>query len=404
MREHCVIIGGGHAAAEATSALRKEAFTGDITLVCDEPYLPYHRPPLSKTFLADHLPPEAIFIRNAESYAAAGVTTLLGRRAVEIDREARSVALDDGREVAYSALVLATGAAPRRLEIAGANERELHYIRSIGDIEALRPKAAPGRRAVIVGGGYIGLETAAMLRKLGLDVTVIESMPRVLQRVTAPEVSSFYERIHREEGVDIVTSAALVGITPDAVILADGREIAADILIAGIGVAPDTHLAGQSGLATGNGVLIDEGCRTSDPSILAAGDCTRFTSRHYAGSMRLESVQNANDQARVAAAVIAGRDAIYDAIPWFWSDQYDLKLQIAGVSAGYDEIAIRGDNENGRSFAAFYLRGGEIIAVDAVNRGKEFMAGKRLIAARARIPPRVLADDGIPAADLLRII
>jgi 3-phenylpropionate/trans-cinnamate dioxygenase ferredoxin reductase component len=243
-----------------------------------------------------------------------------------------------------------------------------------------------------------------MLRKLGLDVTVVESMPRVLQRVTAPEVSAFYQRIHRDEGVDIVTNAALVGITPDAVVLADGREIAADILIAGIGVEPDTRLAEQSGLATDNGVLIDERCRTSDASIFAAGDCTRFTSRHYAGSMRLESVQNANDQGRVAAAVIAGRDAVYDAIPWFWSDQYDLKLQIAGVSAGYDEIAIRGDISKGRAFAAFYLRAGEIIAVDAVNRGKEFMAGKRLIAARARIAPRVLADDRVAAAELLRMI
>ena len=404
MGEHCIIIGGGHAAAEATSALRKEGFTGDITLVCDEPYLPYHRPPLSKTFLADRLPPEAIFIRNADSYAAAGVTTLLGRRAVEIDRGGRSVRLDDGQEFAYSALVLATGAAPRQLGIPGANDREIHYIRGIRDIEGLRPKAAPGRRAVIVGGGYIGLETAAMLRKLGLDVTVIESMPRVLQRVTAPEVSAFYERIHRQEAVNIVTGAALVEVAPDIVVLADGREIAADILIAGIGVEPDTRLAEQSGVSVDNGILVDERCRTSDASIFAAGDCTRFTSRLYGGSMRLESVQNANDQARVAAAVIAGRDAVHDAIPWFWSDQYDLKLQIAGVSTGYEEIAVRGDIAKGRSFAAFYLRGGEIIAVDAVNRGKEFMAGKRLIAARARIPPRVLADDGVLAADLLRMV
>jgi len=227
-------------------------------------------------------------------------------------------------------------------------------------------------------------------------------MERVLQRVTAPEVSAFYERVHREEGVHIMIGAHPVEIMPASVFLKDGREIPADILIAGIGVTPDARLAEAAGLAVEDGILIDDTCRTSDPLIFAAGDCTRFVSRHYGRKMRLESVQNANDQARVAAAVIAGRAAIYDTIPWFWSDQYELKLQIAGLSQDYDEIAIRGDIANSRSFAAFYLKGGEIISVDAVNRAKEFMAGKRLIAARARIPLNVLADDGVPVADLLR--
>jgi 3-phenylpropionate/trans-cinnamate dioxygenase ferredoxin reductase subunit len=221
--------------------------------------------------------------------------------------------------------------------------------------------------------------------------------------VTAPEVSGFYERVHREEGVAIITGAEAAEITPQSVILTDGREIPTDILIAGIGVTPDTKLARDCGLDIRDGIVIDDFCRTSDPSIFAAGDCTRFMSRHYGVGMRLESVQNANDQARVAAAVIAGRQAVYDAIPWFWSDQYELKLQIAGVSTGYDEIAVRGDIAKGRSFAAFYLKQGEIISVDAVNRGKEFMAGKRLIANRARIPTRVLADDSVSAAELMRM-
>jgi 3-phenylpropionate/trans-cinnamate dioxygenase ferredoxin reductase component len=220
--------------------------------------------------------------------------------------------------------------------------------------------------------------------------------------VTAPEVSAFYERVHREEGVAVITGAQVVEVTPRSVILEDGREIEAGILIAGIGVTPDTALAAECGLETRDGIIVDDSCRTSDPSIFAAGDCTRFRSRHYGAEMRLESVQNANDQARVAAAVIAGRDAVYDAIPWFWSDQYDLKLQIAGLSNGYDAIAIRGDMENGRSFAVFYLKAGEIISVDAVNRGKEFMAGKRLIQMRARIPIDVLADDSVPVAELMK--
>jgi 3-phenylpropionate/trans-cinnamate dioxygenase ferredoxin reductase subunit len=402
--EHCVIIGGGHAAAEAVPALRKEGFAGAITLIGEEPYHPYHRPPLSKTFLADQVAAEAIYIRNPENYAEARVGLRLGCRAIAIDRDGRHVRLDDGGSIPYSALLLATGAVPRRLTIPGAELRDVHYIRGIADIEALRPKVRPGARAVIAGGGYIGLETAAMLRKLKLEVTVIEAMERVLQRVTAPEVSAFYERVHREEGVVIITGAEVVEATPEAIILKDGREVPADILIAGIGVTPDTVLARDCGLATQDGIIVDECCRTSDPSIFAAGDCTRFVSRHYGAAMRLESVQNANDQSRVAAAVIAGRPAVYDAIPWFWSDQYELKLQIAGLSTGYDEIAVRGDIANGRSFAAFYLKQGELISVDAVNRGKEFMAGKRLIAARARIPAQVLADDAVPVAELMKLV
>jgi 3-phenylpropionate/trans-cinnamate dioxygenase ferredoxin reductase component len=390
--EHCIIVGGGHAAAEATAALRKQAFQGSITVICEEPYLPYHRPPLSKTFLADQVGIESLNIRNQESYARAGVDLRLGRRAVEIDRRRQAVRLDDGETLPYSALLLATGALPRKLAMPGAEHRDVHYVRGIADIEALRPRIGPGVRVVIVGGGYIGLEAAAMLRKLKLEVTVIEAMERVLQRVTAPEVSAFYERVHREEGVAVITGAQVVEVTPRSVILEDGREIEAGILIAGIGVTPDTALAAECGLETRDGIIVDDSCRTSDPSIFAAGDCTRFRSRHYGAEMRLESVQNANDQARVAAAVIAGRDAVYDAIPWFWSDQYDLKLQIAGLSNGSDA----------RSFAVFYLKAGEIISVDAVNRGKEFMAGKRLIQMRARIPIDVLADDSVPVAELMK--
>jgi 3-phenylpropionate/trans-cinnamate dioxygenase ferredoxin reductase subunit len=400
MSTTCLIIGAGHAADEAIQCLRRDGWTGAITLVGEEPHLPYNRPPLSKTFLAESQAPEALFFRDRSVYERAGVELILGRRAVGIDRAAHAVSLDDGGSLGYSKLLITTGARPRRIDIPGASQDELRVVRTIDDILGLRPFARAGGRVVLVGAGYIGLETAAMLRKIGASVTVLEAMPRVLARVTAPAVSAFFERVHREEGVEIVTGAGIAGASGGQVRLADGRAFAADCIVVGIGVLPNTELAEAAGLQVDRGILIDEACRTSDPDIFAAGDCTRFTSLHYGASVRLESVQNAKDQARTAAAAICGKPARYDSLPWFWSDQYDVKLQIAGLSDGHDAVALRGDPGQGRSFAAFYLKAGEIIAVDAVNRPKEFMIGKRLIAARARIAPERLADEGVAVADL----
>ena len=381
-----IILGAGHAGAEAAFALRKEGYQEPVLLAGDEPVLPYQRPPLSKTYLADEVSAEGLLIREASAYRAAGITCWTQARAVTIDPAAHAVTFADGRKAAYGKLIYALGARPRQLDLAG-----VHYIRTLADIDGLRPHAKAGARAAIIGGGYIGLETAAMLKKLGLKVSVHEAMERVLQRVTAPVMSEFYTRIHREEGVEIFTGKPV-----------DVKALQADVIIAGIGVLPNVELAEQAGLGLeAGGLRVDAQCRTSDPDIYAAGDCTSFHSPHYGRLLRLESVQNANDQARVAAANIAGRAAAYDALPWFWSDEYDLKLQIAGLSQGHDTVVLRGNPQAGRSFAAFYLKDGEVIAVDAVNRPKEFMLAKRWIAARATPEPARIADESIAVNSLL---
>ena len=327
----------------------------------------------------------------------------LGVRARAIDRARRSVELDDGSALAYDKLVLATGAQVRRLGAPGESLANVFYLREIADVHALRAAIVPGARAVIVGGGYIGLEAAASLRKLGLDVTVLEAQSRVLQRVTAPEVSAFYARVHEEEGVRLVTQVAVESIEGEGCVhgvrLRDGRWFDADLVIVGVGVLPAIALAEQAGVEVDNGIVVNEHARTSDPDIYAIGDCTRHFNPIYARWLRLESVQNANDQARTAALALCGKPAAYRALPWFWSDQFDLKLQIAGLSEGFDDVVLRGDPRHGRSFAAFYYRQGRLIAVDAINRPKEFMLGKRFLAEQKSADPRRIADESIDIKD-----
>ena len=381
-----VILGGGHAGAEAGFALRKEGFEGSILLCGNEPILPYQRPPLSKTYLADQVTAEGLLIREAQAYAGANIQTRLQVEATKIDAQAHEINFADGAKLQYGKLIYALGARPRRLDAPN-----IHYIRTLADIDGLRPQAKPGQKAAIIGGGYIGLETAAMLKKLGLEVTVHEAMERILQRVTAPFMSEFYTRIHSEEGVRIETGKPV-----------DVSALDADLIIAGIGVLPNIELAQDAGLTIEQGALfVDEYCRTSDHDIYAAGDCTIFTNAHYQRLTRLESVQNAYDQARCIAANITGKPTAYDAIPWFWSDQYDLKLQIVGLSQGHDQVILRGDAQNTRSFAAFYLKEGELIAVDAVNRPKEYMLAKRYIATHGKPDPAKLADDALPVKSIL---
>lgn len=396
---HCVIVGGGHAVAQLAASLRQEGWTGAVTIVSAETVLPYHRPPLSKTFLCTDDADESLLIRPREFYEKQAIDVRLGVRAKLVDRSAQRVELDDGTSLAYDRLVLATGAQVRKLGVPGASLANVFYLREIADVHALRAALVPGARAVVIGGGYIGLETAASLRKIGLDVTVLEAQPRVLQRVTAPEVSAFYARVHEEEGVRLhtgVTVDAIVGETRvTGVRLGDGRMIDADLVIVGVGVLPVVALAAQAGLKVENGIVVDEHARTSDANIYAIGDCTRHFNPIYARWMRLESVQNANDQARTAALALCGKPAPYRALPWFWSDQFDLKLQIAGLSEGFDEVVMRGDPRIGRSFAAFYFCRGRLIAVDAINRPKEFMIGKRFLTEQQSADPRRLADDSI---------
>jgi 3-phenylpropionate/trans-cinnamate dioxygenase ferredoxin reductase subunit len=401
MAEHLVIVGGGQAASQAVQSLRQQNYPGAITLVGEEPHPPYQRPPLSKKYLAGELARERLFLRPAAFYAEKNVTLVTGTRAEELDTGARRVRLADGRTLDYTALLLATGSRVRRLDIPGAGLEGVHYLRTIDDVDAISAELVPGARVVLVGAGYIGLEVAAVLRQKGFDVTVLEAADRVLARVVGPEVGAFYAECHAAAGVRIHCGAAVKafqGTTRvSAVETTDGRSFPCDLVVAGIGVAPNVELAAAAGLHCDNGIAVDELARTSDPHVVAAGDCTSHPL--HGRRVRLESVPNAIHQARVAAATLIGAPQAYSEVPWFWSDQYDLKIQIVGLSAGYDTVVVRGDPGK-RTFAAFYLRDGELIAVDAINSPKEFLAAKKLVAERARIAPEKLRDASVDLATL----
>ena len=404
MTEHCIIIGASHAAAQLVSSLRQEGWEGKISLIGDEPNLPYHRPPLSKAFFVGEKTEDELLIRAADFYEKNNVDLLLGSRVTNINRDAKKITLEDGAEISYTKLALTTGARVRKIPFTGCELAGVFYMRDLNDVKQTHKFTGPGKSAVIIGGGYIGLETAASLRKIGMNVTVIEAMERVLQRVTAPEVSAFYTRIHTEEGVNIRTEAGVDAIVGDkhveGVRLADGTTVNADLVIIGVGVIPNIELAEAAGLTIDNGIAVNEFATTNDADIVAAGDCTNHYNPIYDRKLRLESVQNATDQAKIAAKSICGKPEAYNALPWFWSDQYDLKLQIAGLSQGFDQVVIRGDSEQGRSFAAFYFCEGRLIAVDAINRPKEFMMTKRALAAGQNADPLKLADESIEIKDV----
>ena len=403
MNDHLVIVGGGQAAAQAVQSLRQQSFTGAITLLSDEPHPPYQRPPLSKKYFAGELARERLLLRPATFYAEKGVALELGARVEEIEPAERRVRLRDGRTLAYDRLLLATGSRARVLPVPGADLPGVHYFRTIADVDSILASLAPGARAVLVGAGYIGLEVAASARQRGFDVTVLEAADRVMSRTVSAEVSAFYEACHRTAGVAIHCNAGVKafhgGARVTAVETTDGRQFACDVAIIGIGIEPNVELAARAGLPCSNGIVVDELARTADPNIVAAGDCTNHPLPLLERRVRLESVPNAIHQAKVAAASLVGTPSPYSEVPWFWSDQYDLKLQIAGLSTGYDEVVLRGDPA-ARSFAAFYLRAGQLLAVDAVNSPKEFIAGKKLVANRARIAPDVLRDATIDLTPL----
>jgi 3-phenylpropionate/trans-cinnamate dioxygenase ferredoxin reductase subunit len=394
MANPLVIIGAGQAASQLMASLAQDGFQGEICLVGDEPHLPYQRPPLSKKFLAGELALDRLYVKPAAFYEKAGSRLLLGQRAERIDRAGRAVLLADGSRLPYSTLVLATGSRPRELPLPGA-----FYLRNIADVDAIRGQLAPGKSLVVIGGGYIGLELAAVAMKLGVAVTVLEQAPRLMARGVGPVVSQFYARLHGEEGVVIRTGAMVRGLDGKRVVC-EGAQYDADIVVVGAGAVPNVELAREAGLAVEDGIVIDAQCRTDDASIYAIGDCA---SQHHdlAGRrLRLESVHNALEQARIAAAAICGRKPPAVQVPWFWTDQYDVKMQMAGLSAGHDLAVVRGDAERGRSFAVFYLREGTLIAVDAINRAPEFMMSKQLIAERAKIDPARLGDEGVAMKDM----
>ncbi len=404
MTQHVLIVGAGQAAIQLIDTLRRNGHRGLITLVGDEPHLPYQRPPLSKNYLGGQLEPDRLSIRHAAYFVEHGVTTVLGRRALGIDRAARSVLLDDGSKLGYDMLVLATGSRPRELTVPGATLRGVHTLRNLSDADELRKLARAGSKLVVIGGGYIGLEAAATCRALGVDVAVLEMADRVMTRVVCEPVSRFYEAAHAANGVRIHSGVRLEALLDDgrgqvhAARCADGREFPADFVLLSIGVLAEDHLAASSGLQCANGVVVDEHCRTSDPAVWAIGDCCNQMSLHYQRRLRLESVDNAFEQGTTAGLSILGTPVAHDKVPWFWSDQYDLKLLIVGVSQDYDQLVLRGDPAT-RAFSACYLRGGELIAIDTINNGRDQMAARKLIATHFRPDTTKLADSAIALKD-----
>ncbi|MDX5373318.1 MAG: FAD-dependent oxidoreductase [Pseudomonadaceae bacterium] len=404
-----IIIGAGHAGGELAIALRNEGWEGRILLLGEEAHLPYHRPPLSKAYLAGSVEKSSLAIRPQAAYERANVEFIGGARVVRIDRTNQRLELADGSQLAYTRLAIATGGRPRPLAVpnAAAAERcgNFHYLRILDDVERIRAQLAPGKRLAIVGGGYIGLEVAASAVQQGLQVTVLEALPRVLQRVTAAELSAYYERKHREAGVDIrtqvqVADLEVAGDAVTALLCADGSRLETDLVVVGIGLIANTELAAEAGLAVDNGILVDEHAQTSDPHIYAAGDCTNHPNPLLGRRLRLESVPNALEQSRVAAANMAGKAKAYASVPWFWSDQYELKLKMVGLSEGYERLVLRGDPASD-SFSAFYLQGDRVLAADTVNRPQDFIAAKRLVAEGIAVTDAQLADDGRPLKELL---
>ena len=378
-----VIIGAGQAAAQLVTSLRQGGFAGAIRMIGDEPYAPYQRPPLSKKFLSERPAPETLYFRPESFWREQGAVLDFGTPAAAIDRAARSVTLADGRVVPYETLVLATGTRARDLLVPGADLPGVFSLRKIGDVRRLRGPLDEARRVVIVGGGYIGLEVAAVVRAEGREVAVLEAEERVMKRVTSPVISTFMQNFHLRRGVDIRLGARLAEVEGDRrvaqVRLSDGGVLPADLVLMAVGARPNDDLAAAADLPCRDGVVVDEHGRTADPAIYAAGDCTRFPSRRYGRALRLECVQNAIDQAKAVASAILGKPQLYDPVPWFWSDQYELKLQMAGLSDGYEEALTVGDVAQAR-FSVEYRKDGRLIAVDAVNDGRAYMGGRKRIA------------------------
>lgn len=399
-----LIVGAGHGGAQAAVALRQNNFEGSIALLGDEADPPYERPPLSKEYFSGEKSFERILIRPTSFWEERGVTLLLGRRVVSVDPAAHQVVLADGSRIAYGQMIWATGGAPRQIPVPGAALEGVHGVRTRADADAMLADLDSVEHVVVIGGGYIGLEAAAVLSKFGKKVTVLEALDRVLARVAGEPLSRFYEAEHRAHGVDVrlgVSVAALEGegrVT--GVRLGDGSVLPAQMVIVGIGIVPAVAPLVEAGAEGSNGVDVDEYCRTSLPDIYAIGDCAAHVNAFCGGQrIRLESVQNANDQATTAAKAIIGQPTPYHALPWFWSNQYDLRLQTAGLSTGHDQIVQRGDPAS-RSFSIVYLKDGQVIALDCVNAVKDYVQGRALVTAGARIDPARLADASVPLKEL----
>jgi len=396
-----VIVGAGHAAGQAAASLRQEKYEGEIIIIGDEPHIPYQRPPLSKQYMSGEQGLERVYLRPEKFYADKDITVKVNTRVENIDTAANTVTTDSGETISYEYLLISTGGRPRHINVPGADLKGIHYLRTIADVDDIRDEMTEGRRLVIVGGGYIGLEVASVAVEAGMSVDVLEMEERILQRVTTPEMSSYYHNLHTSRGVNIHTSTMVSGFDGDtrvSKVVCGDQAFDADVVIVGIGIIPNVEVAEAAGIKVDNGIVVDDHCHTSADRVYAAGDCTNHPNELLNRRLRLESVPNAMEQARVAVANMCGGDKVYASIPWFWSDQYELKLQMVGFSSDGDTQIIRGDMA-ANTFAVFYLKDNKIVAADAVNSPKEFMICKQLIG--KPVDPAVLAD---PDSDLKTLL
>jgi len=399
-----VIIGAGQAGLQVAESLRAEGYGGPVTLIGDEPHAPYHRPPLSKAMLCGDADEAQLTIRGPEALERKGIALVTGVAVASVDRAARCVRLVDGRTLGYRGLAFATGSRARPLPVPGAELEGVLALRSLDDARRIAAALEAAGRVVVIGGGFIGLEVAAAARKHGRAVTVLEAADRLLARVAAPPVSEFFATLHAAHGVTLELDAAVTAVEGaggrvSGVRTADGRMHPADLVVVGVGIIPNTELAQACGLECDRGIVVDACARTSDPLVVAAGDCT--ARRVGDGLLRLESVQNAVEQGKSAAAALLGKERPFTAAPWFWSDQYDVKLQMVGLSAGHDRVAVRG-SVAGQRFSVFYFRGGDLVAIDSVNRAPDHMLGRKLLDKAVAVTPEQAADEGFALATLVR--
>lgn len=401
-----VIVGAGHGGAQAAISLRQNGFTGTVVMIGREPEPPYERPPLSKEYFAREKTFDRLYIRPPAFWEEKGIDLVLNVEVTAVDAAAKALTLSNGETLTYGSLIWATGGDPRRLPVPGGDLAGVHAVRTRADCDQLMGEIDGGvKNIAVIGGGYIGLEAAAVLTKLGCKVTLLEALPRVLARVAGEELSAFYEKEHRDHGVDLRTGVTVEALEGDGrvtgVKLGDGSVVPADAVIVGIGIVPAVGPLIAAGAAGGNGVDVDELCRTSLPDVFAIGDCAAFACDFADGTvMRVESVQNANDQATCVAKQLCGEAKPYHAFPWFWSNQYDLRLQTAGLSVGYDQTVVRGDPAE-RAFSVVYLKNGRVIALDCVNMVKDYVQGRKLVEAKVSPDPAKLADAAVPLKELL---
>ena len=403
--EDLIIVGAGQSAAQCVLTLKRNDFDGPITVIGEEKHLPYQRPPLSKDYLVGEVSLNRVYVKTQDFYDQNNVIIRTSNKVQSIDRKEKAVLLVNGETLSYQNLVLATGSRVRKLEVEGSHLKNIYYLRTIDDSNNLKDCFEKGKKIVIVGAGYIGLEVAAAAAKKGLKVTVIEMANRVMNRTVDPIISEYFDALHRQHGVEIILNSALKRFegksSIEKVYCTDGTILEADGVVVGTGILPNQEIAESAGLKCNNGILVNEFCKTEDPSIFACGDCTNHPNFHVEKNIRLESVHNALEQAKTVVSSLLGKPKKYNQVPWFWSDQFDHKLQIVGLSGDHDETVVRGSIEEG-TFMLFYLKEGELIATDSVNNPKDFLISKKLVANKLKISSDVLCDQSADLKNLLK--